>query len=142
MHRNILLPVDLNHSDSLGKVVEVAVHLARTSGARLHLVSVVPGFGLPVVASYFPEDFEQKALAGARRALDRFVAQSLPKDLEVRAIVAHGTVYDEILRCAAALDADLIVMASHRPGMQDYLLGGNASTVLRHAKCSVLVVRD
>ena len=142
MHKNILLPVDLNHSDSLGKAVETAVHLTRTSAAQLHVVTVVPGFGLPVVASYFPEDFEQKALAGAKQALDRFVARSFPKDLAVRTIVAHGTVYDEILRCAAELGVDLIVMASHRPEMQDYLLGSNASTVVRHAKCSVLVVRD
>lgn len=142
MHKNILLPVDLNHTDSLGKAVETAVYFARSSGARLHVVSVVPGFGLPVVASYFPEDFEQKALEGAKQALDHFVAQNLPQDLKVRPIVAHGTVYDEILRCAAKLGIDLIVMASHRPEMQDYLLGSNASTVVRHAKCSVLVVRD
>ncbi len=142
MHKNILLPVDLNHAESLGKAVEVAVHLARTSGAKLHVVTVVPGFGLPVVASYFPEDFEQKALASAKQALDRFVAKSVPKDLPAQAIVAHGTVYDEILRCAVELGVDLIVMASHRPEMQDYLLGSNASTVVRHAKCSVLVVRD
>ncbi len=142
MHKSILLPVDLNHTESLGKAVEVAVHFARTSGARLHVVTVVPGFGLPVVASYFPEDFEQKALASAKQALDRFVAKNVPKGLPVQPIVAHGTVYDEILRCAAELGVDLIVMASHRPEMQDYLLGSNASTVVRHAKCSVLVVRE
>ena len=142
MHKNILFPVDLNHTDSLGKAVETAVFFARTSGARLHVVAVVPGFGLPVVASYFPEDFEQKALASAKQALDRFIASSFPKGLEVLPVVAHGTVYDEILHCAEELGIDLIVMASHRPEMQDYLLGSNASTVVRHAKCSVLVVRD
>ncbi len=142
MHKNILLPVDLNHTESLGKAIETAVFFARTSGALLHVVTVVPGFGLPVVASYFPEDFEEKALAAAKQALDRFVRKELPKDLEIRQIVAHGTVYDEILRCAAELGIDLIVMASHRPEMQDYLLGSNASAVVRHANCSVLVVRD
>ena len=37
---------------------------------------------------------------------------------------------------------DLIIMASHRPELQDYLLGPNAARVVRHANCSVLVVRD
>jgi nucleotide-binding universal stress UspA family protein len=36
----------------------------------------------------------------------------------------------------------VIVLASHRPELKDYLLGPNAARVVRHAKCSVLVVRD
>lgn len=142
MYKDILVPIDLNHTASQGKAVRTACELARAFGARLHVVTVVPGFGLPVVASHFPEDFEEKALAGAARDLEDFVAQSFPQDLEIRQSVAHGTVFDEILRCAEALGAGLIVMSSHRPEMQDYLIGTNASTVVRHANCSVLVVRD
>ena len=37
---------------------------------------------------------------------------------------------------------DLIVVGSHRPAMATYLLGSNASTIVRHAPCSVLVVRE
>ena len=37
--------------------------------------------------------------------------------------------------------ADLIIIGSHRPAMSTYLLGSNATTVVRHAGCSVLVVR-
>ncbi len=37
--------------------------------------------------------------------------------------------------------ADLIVMASHRPEMKDYLLGSNAGHIVLHAPCSVFVVR-
>ncbi|MFQ5760821.1 MAG: universal stress protein, partial [Acidiferrobacterales bacterium] len=36
---------------------------------------------------------------------------------------------------------DLIVMASQRPELKDYLLGPNAARVVRHANCSVLVAR-
>ena len=39
-------------------------------------------------------------------------------------------------------NADLIVMASHRPELKDFLLGPNAARVVRHANCSVLVVRE
>jgi nucleotide-binding universal stress UspA family protein len=38
-------------------------------------------------------------------------------------------------------EADLIVMASHRPAMKTYFLGSNAGHVVRYASCSVLVVR-
>jgi nucleotide-binding universal stress UspA family protein len=48
----------------------------------------------------------------------------------------------EILGIAEEAGADLIVVGSHRPAMGDYLLGTNASRVVRHAGCSVLVARD
>ncbi|MCC2654076.1 MAG: universal stress protein UspA, partial [Microvirga sp.] len=47
----------------------------------------------------------------------------------------------EVLDEAEQTGADLVVVGSHRPTMATYLLGSNASTIVRHAKCSVLVVR-
>jgi nucleotide-binding universal stress UspA family protein len=65
----------------------------------------------------------------------------VPEDVPVQHIVGHGTAYEEILRVAGDIKSDLIVMGSHRPNMEDYLLGPNAARVVRHANCSVLVVR-
>jgi universal stress protein F len=56
--------------------------------------------------------------------------------------VVSGGVYHELLREATEWRADLIVVGSHRPVMSDYLLGSNAKTIVRHAQCSVLVVRE
>ena len=56
--------------------------------------------------------------------------------------VASGGVYHELLREAEDWGADLVVVGSHRPVMSDYLLGSNAKTIVRHAQCSVLVVRN
>jgi nucleotide-binding universal stress UspA family protein len=50
--------------------------------------------------------------------------------------------YAEILGAAEEAGADLIVVGSYRPAMRDYLLGTNASRVVRHTDCSVLVARD
>ena len=47
-----------------------------------------------------------------------------------------------ILPGKGELADELIVIGSHRPEMQDYLLGPTAAKVVRHAKCSVLVVRE
>jgi nucleotide-binding universal stress UspA family protein len=55
--------------------------------------------------------------------------------------VRLGSVYNEVLDEADATGADLVVVGSHRPTMATYLLGSNAATIVRHAKCSVLVVR-
>ena len=56
--------------------------------------------------------------------------------------VLHGRVYDEIISAADRLGVDAIVMASHDPALSDYLIGPNAARVVRHARQTVLVVRD
>jgi len=61
------------------------------------------------------------------------------------AIVRQGGIHQEILDEAGAINADLIVMSSHRPhrpGIRTYFLGSNAGHVVRYAQCSVLVVRQ
>jgi nucleotide-binding universal stress UspA family protein len=59
----------------------------------------------------------------------------------VSSIVRMGSDYNEVLKEADRMAADLIVVGSHRPTMSTYLLGSNAAAIVRHAKCSVLVVR-
>jgi nucleotide-binding universal stress UspA family protein len=64
----------------------------------------------------------------------------LPRE-RISSVVRLGSVYHEVLDEADKAAADLIVIGSHRPSMSTYLLGSNATTVVRHAKVSVLVVR-
>ena len=56
-------------------------------------------------------------------------------------MIRFGTVYDEVLAAAKLVEADLIITGSHKPNVSDYLLGSNAARIMRHAECSVLVVR-
>ena len=62
--------------------------------------------------------------------------------IDVEQVVRPGSVYKTTLNFARDIGADLIVMGAHKPGMADYLLGSNASQIVRHAKCSVWVVRE
>lgn len=142
MFRDILLAVDLNEPETQQRALEAAVATARAHKARLHVVTVVPDFGMSIVASYFPADFEHKAIEDAKRRLHEYVAANVPKGIQVQHIVGHGTVYKEIIQAAREVGADLIVLASHRPELKDYLLGPNATHVVKHADCSVLVVRE
>ena len=64
----------------------------------------------------------------------------LPKE-RVSAVVRLGSVYHEVLAEAEQAGADIVVVGSHRPTMATYLLGSNATQIVRHAECSVLVVR-
>ncbi len=80
--------------------------------------------------------------AKALEHLHAFAKEHIPDDVRVQHVVGEGTVYEVILKIAGDINADLIVMGSHRPELKDYLLGPNAARVVRHANCSVMVVRD
>ncbi|WP_299617503.1 universal stress protein [Pelagibius sp.] len=142
MFKDILLPVDLGNEDTQMKAVSTAVEMAKAFGSRLHVMTIVPDFGVSIVSAYFPEGYEEKVLEEANTRLHAFVQRAIPSELSVQHVVGHGTIYEEILRFAREKGIDMIVMASHRPELRDYLIGPNASRVVRHAACSVTVVRD
>lgn len=142
MFSKILISVDLNHVSSWQKALPTAVGLCQASGGSLHVLTVVPDFGMSIVNQYFPEGFEKEMGDKTLEALKAFVKENVPDGVKVQHIVGEGTIYEVILKMADETNADLIVMASHRPELKDFLLGPNAARVVRHANCSVLVVRE
>ena len=141
MYQRILVPIDLNTESSWVKALPAAIALCRNFGATLQLMTVVPDFGVTMVAQYFPAGTEERMKADAAAGLREFAEANVPEDIPVRDIVTEGNVYREILRVASEEEADLIIMGSHRPEVSDFLLGANAARVVRHADCSVMVVR-
>ena len=142
MAKTILLPVDLADEKSWRLALAEALAMLRAQGGVLHVVSVMPDFGMALVGGFFRQGFEQEALKQFGAALADWVGAHVPEEIEVHPHVLHGSIYDEILRAADKLRADVIVIGSHRPELKDYLLGPNAARVVRHAKQSVYVVRD
>jgi len=143
MYKRILVPVDLQEEDERLRnlALQRAVELCRFYNARLHVLTVVPDMGMPLVGSYFPEDAGRQIVQEAEKLLHEQVTSHLPDDLDIQHIVAQGTVYRRILKTAQQLGVDLIVMPAHRMTLKEYFLGSNASRVVRFAECSVLVLR-
>jgi universal stress protein F len=141
LFRTILVPIDLNEIAISRPAIEKAAAIAAQSGGALRLINVQSL--LPATfMDYVPADFDVAQQEKAAAELGR-VAEAVPLPKErVSAKVRIGGVYPEILAEADEFGADLIVIGSHRPAMSTYLLGSNAKTIVRHAKCSVLVVRD
>ncbi|MBL4666641.1 MAG: universal stress protein [Sneathiella sp.] len=142
MFKHILLAVDLEAKETWKKLVPEAVGYATQANATLHVMAVLPDFGMSIVGSFFPSNHEEKMLEEMNKRLHEFVAENIPSEIKVQHIVGHGTAYEEILRMQKKISCDLIIIGAHRPSMQDYLLGPNAARVVRHAECSVLVVRE
>ena len=77
MYRNILVPVDLSDKHSWRKALPTAISLCETFEARLHLITVVPEFGLPMVGQFFPEGYEAKLRQHAAKQLRDFAAEQV-----------------------------------------------------------------
>jgi nucleotide-binding universal stress UspA family protein len=136
MYKAIMVPIDLSHAVKGKAMIEVAKQLG-DKAARMVVINVVAD--IPTyVAAELPGGIVEKAKKDAYSVLEAMAkAAGVKADVEVRS----GTPATAILAAAEEKGTDLIIIASHQPGLQDYLLGSTASRVVRHAKCSVLVVR-
>ncbi|SFC10985.1 universal stress protein [Tropicimonas isoalkanivorans] len=141
MYSSILAAIDLNDGASAHRVAEAAFRLAKDHGAGLHIVNVIPDFGMSIVGSYFSADQTRKMVESERRKFEEWAKREVPEEIEYDLTVIKGHVYDNILKTADRIGADVIVLGSHKPDLEDYLLGPNAARVVRHAKQSVFVVR-
>jgi nucleotide-binding universal stress UspA family protein len=144
MYKRILVPIDLADPDLAKPAVATALMMTGDSQGTIRLVNVLPLTPV-MLAEYVPPDFEVQQRKTAEDALAIVVRETgLPPE-RVSATVRQGGIYQEILEEAGSIDADLIVMSSHRPqrhAVRTYFLGSNAGHVVRYAKCSVLVVRN
>jgi len=140
MFKTILVPVDLGEVETAKPAIDKAVELAKASSGSLRLVyvrAIVP----VTYMEFMPPTFDEEQQGEADVKLAKLAAGVGLSSDRVFAVVRLGSVYAEVLDEAEKTGTDLIVIGSHRPTMATYLLGSNAATVVRHAKCSVLVVR-
>ncbi len=141
MYKQILVPVDISDPELAKPAVSTAVNMARAAGGAVRFVHVVP-LTSGMLVEYVPPDFEAEQCKAAEEALAEIARDTGLGGSQVSFTVRQGGIYHEVLEEAKAIDADLIVMSSHRPAMRTYFLGSNAGHIVRYAPCSVLVVRE
>jgi nucleotide-binding universal stress UspA family protein len=136
MYKTILVPIDMGHVvEGKANINLAAQHAA--DGAKIILLNVVEE--IPTwAAAQLPADIIEDSFEAVRNQMKAIAkASGMKMEVEVRA----GHSYNTILDVAKEKNVDLIIIASHRPGFQDYFLGSTAAKVVRHADCSVMVVR-
>ena len=138
MFTRIMVPVDLAHVPALRKALKVAAGLAKLYGVPVTYVGVTSG--APSALGHNPAEFDSKLKAfGAEQAS----ASGL--EAETKTVISHDPttdVDDALLRAVKECGADLVVMASHVPGLADYIWPSNGGKVAGHSEASVFVVRD
>ena len=139
MFKSILVPIDLADTDLARPAIATAATLSQ-AGGTVRILNVMPMTPV-MLAEYVPADFDIQQRQTSEEALAIVARESGIDASRISWVVRQGGIYHEILEEAAEVNADLIVMTSHRPAMRTYFLGSNAGHVVRYAKCSVLVVR-
>ncbi len=140
MFKNFLVAVDLEHDTHNGGLLRVTSDMANAQGAQVHLLHVIRA-APAVVSQFLPKSYETMASERIEKDLTALAAKVDLDEGGATVSVRFGDVYQEILAHAKKIGADLIIVASHKPDVGDYLLGTTAARVVRHASCSVFVVR-
>jgi len=142
MFKPIVIPIDLEEPQFSDQAIALALREVDRDGGKLHLMTVIPGFSSPLVASYFKKSAVEKAHQAVEQHLIDFTQQQLPDGIARTLSVHQGNPAERIVKQAKRVGADLIIMTAHHRGKVDHaLLGSNSARVVERAACSVLVLR-
>ena len=138
MFSRIMVPVDLSHVPQLRKALDVAGRYAKTFGVPVTYVGVTAA--TPGALGHNPKEFSARLEAfGAEQAKAHGI------DAETKTVISHDPsldVDDALLDAVSETGADLVIMASHIPGLADYVWPSNGGKLAAHSAASVFVVRD
>ncbi|RTE64765.1 universal stress protein [Amphritea opalescens] len=140
MYNNILIPLDLSHKEQVVELGQIATKLAEGKPAQLCLLYVDQSFVHGAGDPQFDKSLHQRHRKEALEAMETLLAD-LPDNIQVTSLYRDGVAHDQILATAKQLNADVIVMMARKPGISSYFIGSNAERVVRHAPCSVFIIR-
>ncbi len=139
MYKNILVPIAPDETGRAAESMEIARAVCQ-EGGKITLISVmeVPrGIAAQYIAQHMTDEKGQNALKKEEQRLNE--ALSAIGSASTKVLIGHPA--RAILDEAEESGADCVIISSHSPGLSDYFLGSTAARVVRHAQCSVLVLR-
>jgi len=137
LYKQIMVPVDLTHTEHLQKALQTAADLSKHYGAPVTYVAVTPETPSPV--AHNPTEFAQKLEAFAQEQASKHGHQAAAK-----AYASHDPaidINDTLLKAVHETAADLVVMQSHVPNITDYIWPSHGGSVASHSDASVFLVR-
>ncbi len=146
MFKHLLVPTD---GSALSEAaIQMAVTLAKESGAKVTGLHVIPEFHVLAYGAEMIAETEDQFIQVARKHADDYLAvvtkAATEAGVECDSVARnHAHPYEAIISVAGQRNCDLIVMASHgRGGVRGVLLGSETQKVLTHCHIPVLVVRE
>lgn len=135
MYKHILVPVVFDEGHDT-KASYLAARKLADEDTRFTVVHV-----LEDIPNYVTTEIPAEVMESSRLETEKTLRASAKALEGAKAVVVHGDPGRSIVDYAKAHDVDCIVMASHQLGFTDIFLGSTATRVVRHAKCSVHVIR-
>lgn len=136
---SILLATNLS---DINWLFPLACFVAEESGAKITLLHVLPAIhGFTIDLGCEPYYDPREAIAAAEKELKAICGRPCAAKIQTEIVVIDGSPSDGILATARQVHADMVIMgtAGHR-GMDKWLLGSVAETVLRSACMPVITV--
>lgn len=136
MYSNILVPIVFEHEPAVEHALAVANELLAENGkiTLLHVVEEIPSYATTMI----PKDVWVNSIKSAQTGIKELATKYQPS-AHIDVIKGHSS--RAILDYGEEHNSDCIIIASHKPGLEDYFLGSTAARVVRHAKCAVHILR-
>lgn len=136
MYDTIMMPLAQDDGAETDKALTIAAALLNPGGklVLIHVMEIIPSMAMV----HIPEDVLEKAKETMTTMLAQVASRASGQTTEV---LTSGHVGRTIVDYAEAHNIDCIVMRSHHPVISDIVLGSSAAFVVRHAGCSVHVMR-
>jgi nucleotide-binding universal stress UspA family protein len=147
MYKRMLVPTD--GSDLSFAAIQTAARLAKSLGAEIIAINVMPKLGQLVFPDYgayemlTDAEFERETAEEARTILAVVEEEAAQSNVPCQTVIKRDwDPFRAIIEVAHEYHCDLIVMASHgRRGVTGLLLGSETNKVLTHCHIPVLVYR-
>ncbi len=143
MFKTILFATDFSPSSE--HAFKYALSLARKFEGRLGIIHVISepvdlrGFYVPHISF---DQLEAEIEQGAIKLMEEFCIRHAEEYPRVETFVVPGIPYDEIIKKAGELAADLIIVGTHgRTGLDHVLFGSTAEKVVRKSTVPVMSIR-
>jgi len=141
MFKKILVPLDIDYPETAAAVYREAAALAAVSGGEVRLISVMPGFSMPLVASFIPDGVQKETKAHFKEAIEKFIRDHCTEPVSYT--LGTGKNWEEVIKAADRWEADLIVVYhNYRHEMNEMFSRSCSQRVADHAHCSVLRLRN
>ena len=141
MFKKILVPIDVDYPKTAAAVYQKTAEIAAFHNADIRLISVMPGFSMPIVAAFVSDEIREQAKKQFKETLEKFIEENCDQTVSYR--VRTGKNWEEIIKAADNWKADLIVVYhNHRRDINEVFSGSCSQRVTDNANCSVLRLRN
>jgi nucleotide-binding universal stress UspA family protein len=146
MFKKILVAFDLAHQAQVPHLLEAAFEILNQNQGEICLFYADPVLAQGISSQQRDKKnnkvHQDEVNQAMQTLLDSMRCHLIPKEFDaIHCQSLQGSAHEQILKHARFIKADAIVLMSKRPGFSSYFIGSNADKVVRHAKCSVFVVR-